>query len=129
MDKYTQQQLIAEIHRLQRRVHDLEDELSLLRTQNDFLQEFVVPDTEPDSSTRDTIPAVPNPNSNTPTKPSSPKAIQLDDIRTALEASDSTRAEVDSINEELKWDFCPICRRTDDHEHEIDLGPEGGDPN
>ena len=124
MDKYTPQQLMTEILRLQRRVHDLEDEVALLRTQNDFLQELITPQADRDSHERDTIPA--KPSSEKPTKPSSPRAIKLEDLYAALEASDSARLERDS-DVDMKWDACPICKRIDEHEHDVDLGPEPDD--
>lgn len=115
MDKQTQSQLITEIIRLQRRVCDLDDEVAMLRAQNDYLQEVLTNSgVGVDSHERDTVPATPS--TEHPTRPSSPRAIRLEELHAALEASDAAREEVNSV----RWDRCPICQRTDEHEHDID---------
>ena len=118
MDKHTQHQLIAEIVRLQRRVRDLEDEVILLKEQNSLLHDIVMPDTLQYSHERDTVPSAPNTDSDRPTRPSSPKAIRLDELYAALNTQHDTSHTPQSVNEELPWDFCHICNRTDEHEHE-----------
>lgn len=124
MKERSPKELSETVSILRTRVNTLEselqrkrDECELLKAQNDYLQELLTAPEEDDPHERDTIPARPPKVSNGPdTKPSSPKAIRLDELAHALEASDTTRRERD---EGMRYDSCPICGRTDEHAHDF----------
>lgn len=107
MKDLTREELEAEVRRLWTLAEDLalqlqrsrrklvkeKEEADMLRAQNDLLQELLEKDGSPD-----TLPAPrPSPISPVKTKPSSPKAIRVEEVLAALEESQRE----DGIDDEM----------------------------
>lgn len=111
-------ELITEVARLRAQVGALGDKLraqveecELLRSQNDYLQELLEGDKSDHART------LPVPSDGPTTRPSSPRAIHLDELAAALEASETARKE-------RAGEACPLCGKTEIHAHEFEWDDE-----